>query len=221
MSRPSASDLIAEIRANVASSVGTLGLPQQTLAVLYEASIWSLVWDAADTLGATCELRSATHGAAQIVLRAGPCEIWTATAAFTHLRITHGSSVVQAHQGIYLNGVSGAYHQADLAILPDSECDVSLAKRRRPRASKLVFGSEAKCYGPPLGIDIARSFLGLRRDFSSRVALVTCALPRTDQKLIAKHTRGIDVTFHDAAPGRAAWEELRRVIARHLRRALF
>lgn len=217
--RPSRRELLADIRKNLAGAVGTGTLTTVKRDLLYEASIWTLAWDAALTVGATCELRDRTGPARRVVLRSGPSEIWSPSANYTHIAITGARATVHAHQGIYLGGTSGAYHQADLAILPEGEAASVPARRRRPRANKLVFAVEAKCYGSGVGINTARSFLGLRADFAHRTALVTSAPEGTDALLVAHHTRGIDTKFHEAAPGRSAWEELRRVIARHLRRA--
>ena len=215
--QPSRRQLLQEIRRNLGPAIGTSSLTRADRDLLYEASIWSLVWDAALTVGATCDLMDRTGVARGVVLRRAPSELSTRTANHTHVRISGSRSAVEAHQGIYLTGLSGAYHQADLAILPADETASVPLRRMRPRAGQLVFAVEAKCYGSGVGINTARSYLGLRSDFASRVALVTCAPEGNDGLLVSRHTRGIDTKFHDAAPGRSAWEELRRVIARHLR----
>lgn len=220
MSKPRRQQLLGEIQRNLGPAIGTTNLARVKLDLLYEASIWSLAWDAALTLNATCALRNRTGPASAVVLRRAPSELISSTAAFTHIDIASSKGNIEVHQGIYLDGLSGAYHQADVAILPAKETAKVPVELYRPRASQLVYAVEAKCYGNGVGIGTARGYLGLRSDFSSKVALVTNAPERNDGLLIARHTKGIDTKFHEAAPGRPAWEELRRVVARHLRKVV-
>ncbi len=150
--QPSRRQLLQEIRRNLGPAIGTSSLTRADRDLLYEASIWSLVWDAALTVGATCDLMDRTGVARGVVLRRAPSELSTRTANHTHVRISGSRSAVEAHQGIYLTGLSGAYHQADLAILqrmkpqacPCGGCDlapVSLCLRWKRSATGAAWGS--------------------------------------------------------------------------------
>jgi hypothetical protein len=212
--------LLNEIRSNLGAAVGVRNIRRRNLALLYEGCLWSVAWDAAKSVGAACTLRTPTAAATQVLLRAGPLEL-NRSDPYTFIEAV-GRTTVQAHQGIYIGGLSTVRHQADLSIFPATATTGALggAPHSRPRATQLIFGVEAKCYTNPLGVAIARNYLGLRADLNKRVALVTTVPEGRDAVLVKRHAKGIDVAFHEAAPGRQQWEELRRVIARHLRTTL-
>jgi hypothetical protein len=217
--QPGRRRFLDELRSNLGPAVGFRRVRRSNIALLYEGCLWSLAWDAAKSVSAACTLKNAAGRATQVVLRAGPSDLG---GPYTFIEAVKRRDPVEAHQGIYLDGVSTVRHQADLSVLPARATRDALAGQpnSRPSAHKLVFGIEAKCYTVPLGIAVARNYLGLRADFQQRVALVTSVPEGRDAVLVKKHAKGIDATFHEAAPGRPQWEELRRVIARHLRGSL-
>ena len=212
--------LLDELRSNLGPAIGVRRVRRRDLSLLYEGCLWSMAWDAAKSVGAACTLRDSSGRATHVVLRPGPSDL--AADRHTFIEAVKRGDPLQAHQGIYLAGVSGVRHQADVSILPATATAEALAgrARSRPPAHKLIFAVEAKCYTIPLGIAIARNYLGLRADFQQHVALVTTVPEGRDAILVKRHAKGIDATFHEAAPGRPQWEELRRVIARHLRASL-
>lgn len=212
--------LLDEVRSNLGAAVGVRKIRRADLALLYEGCLWSVAWDVAKSVGATCTLLQPAGPATRVILRAHPSDL-APGGPYTYLEAT-GRTTVQAHQGIYVDGVSTVRHQADLSIFPASATAAALTRvpYSRPRATQMIFGIEAKCYTNPLGVALARNYLGLRTDFAKRIALVTTVPEGRDAVLVKRHAKGIDVTFHDAAPGRPQWEELRRVIARHLRTVL-
>ncbi|MEJ7784716.1 MAG: hypothetical protein WKF96_07930 [Solirubrobacteraceae bacterium] len=215
--KPGRKALLDDIHDALPKALGTSGLRRLDANQLYEAVLWAQSWRAAKDLGLTPLLRDqhdtpATH----VHLRKGPSE-FTSSKGYTHLFVPQGAGL-EIHQGIYLDGTSGAKHQADLAILAGKEATRARATpTRRPRATGLRLGLEAKAYARTLPINVARDFLGLRLDFAKRFALVTSAAASTSGPLLAKHAPGVDSTFFECGPGTRTFSELRAILTRCMR----
>ena len=132
----------------------------------YEAFIWLLAIRAAREEGATVSLQTASGQQANApVLRASPGTISSANPSFTHAVISFpGRPVLEAHLGIKLDGKSGVAHEADVAVIEQTEAMFCRDNNVNPRYSSALIVAECKYYSTPLPLGLSRSFLGLCRE---------------------------------------------------------
>jgi hypothetical protein len=210
--------LLRDINNALPAALGTSRLRRMDADHLYEVALWAQCWRAAKDAGLTTDLRDRNDNrATQVHLRKAPSEQMSPTQAYTHLHVDIGDGV-EVHQGIYLTGNSGAYHQIDVALVQGAEASrVRAGTQQRPRARWMLYGLEAKAYGRTLPIDVGRGVLGLRQDFAQKVAVVTSARPSNAGKLLGRYARGVDARFFACRPGTRSYDELRAILARRLR----
>jgi hypothetical protein len=132
----------------------------------YEAFVWLLAIRAAREEGATVFLQTAGGQVANApVLRASPGVISSSNLSFTHAVISFpGRPLLEAHLGIKLDGKSGVAHEADVAVLEQTEADFCRTTKVNPRYSSALIVVECKYYSTPLPLGLSRSFLGLCRE---------------------------------------------------------
>jgi hypothetical protein len=132
----------------------------------YEAFVWLLAIRAAREEGATVSLQTAGGQPVNApVLRSSPGVISSPNLDFTHAVISFpGRPVLEAHLGIKLDGKSGVAHEADVAVLEQSEANLCRDNGVNPRYSSALIVVECKYYSTPLPLGLSRSFLGLCRE---------------------------------------------------------
>ena len=103
----------------------------------------------------------------ELVFRTSPSSIFSGD--FTHAVIKFpGKLVLEAHTGVYVSAKSKVRHECDVAVLQQGEADICRQNNVHPRFHKLVLSIECKFYASSLGINLARSFVGLLADIQSR-----------------------------------------------------
>ena len=159
--------------ANFNTALG--GVPSNVTAAtagpdLFEAYVFSLILNAAGAQGATStfENRDGTiPGTA--VFRTSPGHLYSTVQNYTHAVITFaGAPTLEAHIGVYISGKSTLIHEADIAVLLRTEGVISRTNSVPPRSLACVLTVECKFYSSNLGLALARGFVGLCSDLSSR-----------------------------------------------------
>jgi hypothetical protein len=183
--------LLAAIQTQVAS-LATAYQNAASNADLYEAYTLSIVADGARSEGGTVSiLDNAGNPATTLLLRSGPSDIFTTTQAFTHLRIAFPSvPPLEVHVGIYVGGRSGVKHECDVVVLPQNEAEACRLNQVVPKHSSLIFAVECKYYASGLGLNLARSFIGLSSEIlRSDTCFVSNIQADSVDKVFEQHKR--------------------------------
>ncbi|UKA28452.1 hypothetical protein [Photobacterium damselae] len=162
---------------------------------LYEAYIFSIVLQAAKLQGAKVYFENINGNVTNSLLfRTSPGNIYSKAKDYTHAVIEFPDfKIVEVHIGIKVTGMSGVTHEADVAIIERSEGETCRLQNVHPRHTKLIFAVECKYYFTNLGINLARSFLGLDKEFNSKkVFFVSNTTSRSVEKILSKHSRNWD-----------------------------
>jgi hypothetical protein len=75
---------------------------------------------------------------------------------------------LEAHIGIKIAGKSVVLHEADIAVLDRADAENCRRNFVSPRSSKVIVAVECKYYSSALQLHLARSFIGLVSDISSK-----------------------------------------------------
>jgi len=159
---------------------------------LYEAYIFSIVLNAARLEGGKVTFED-VHGkpTQKLLLRTSPGTIYSKKYNYTHAVVEFSrTNVVEVHVGIKVSGSSGIAHEADVVVVDRAEAETCRLRGVNPRNSKVIFAVECKYYFSNLGINLARSFLGLDKEFSSKKAyFVSNTTSKNVEKILSKHSR--------------------------------
>lgn len=162
---------------------------------LYEAYIFSLILRAARAEDATIYFEdNAGTRTTELLFRTSPGTIYSDAQNYTHavLEFSNGK-VVEVHIGIKISGKSGISHEADVAVVDRAECETCRRGNVNPRNTKVIFAVECKYYFTNLGINLARSFLGLDSEFAAnKVYFVSNTSSRSVEKILSKHSKKWD-----------------------------
>lgn len=156
-------ELLAQVRQALGNAVTASLTRRARAADIFEAYIWSLITSAAKREGAVIRLQNLKKkpaSARQYVFRTSPASIYSGSYSYATLTFDD-LPVLEAHIGIYVAGKSGVAHEADVAVVYQSEAELCRKKQVHPRASRVVVSVECKFYSSNLGINLARSFMGL------------------------------------------------------------
>lgn len=137
---------------------------------VYEAYCFALVLQAARRVGGAVSFEDAFGvPTTNLVFRTSPGTVHPGSRGipYTHgvLRFPNGIEL-EVHQGIYVSGKSGLPHECDVAVLERAEAQTCRSRRVYPRSKCVVLAVECKLYAA-LGIDLARSFIGLTSDVTA------------------------------------------------------
>jgi hypothetical protein len=176
-------ELLAEIQSTLGSAI-TPSLRRSDPSGIFEGYILSLVLRAAVRMGASNPiLYEDINGNMPTIFefRTSPGYIASIARPYTYAIIEFPNKpVLEAHIGVLVEGESGVLHECDVAVITREEA----ARCRResqlawsgspaiwisPNTAKIVLSVECKFYQRAnLGIDLARSFLGLTFDMSAK-----------------------------------------------------
>jgi hypothetical protein len=96
--------------------------------------------------------------------------------------------MLEAHIGIYVGGKSRIPQECDVAVLFREEGELCRINRVPPRYSEVVLNVECKFYSVGLKLDLARSFMGLSADLTTkRSYFVVNANSQSIEKLLTHH----------------------------------
>ncbi|MEC6897223.1 hypothetical protein [Photobacterium piscicola] len=162
---------------------------------LYEAYIFSIVLQAAKLQGANVYFEDVNGIITNnLLFRTSPGNIYSKAKNYTHAVVEFPDfKIVEVHIGVKVAGMSGVTHEADVAIIERSEGETCRIQNVHPRHTKLIFAVECKYYFTNLGINLARSFLGLDKEFNSKkVFFVSNTTSRSVEKVLSRHGRNWD-----------------------------
>src|SRR5262245_110874 len=116
-----------QMLADLAAALGPAAVPANVATDpahdIYEAYVLGHVLNAAVAEGATVAFENVNgpnNGIA--TFRASPGHIWWNAAPYTHAVLTFlGKPSLEVHLGVYVSGVSGVFHEVDVAVLRRDE----------------------------------------------------------------------------------------------------
>ena len=167
---PPLNTLLAQIQA----ALGPALTPSLTLASsgwdVFEAYVLSLILDAAETEGAAIGFLNVDGSIqTQFTFRTNPGHIWWDSQPFSYATIQFPSTpLLEAHMGVYVSGKSGLIHEADVLVLLSDEAGLARLNQVPPRSKRSIIATECKFYAANLQIGLARGFVGLCSDLSTR-----------------------------------------------------
>lgn len=167
---PITDDLLSDVQAALGTAVSPALTSESAVSDLFEAYILTLLIRAARAEGATVTYFDAAGAPAQsFVFRTSPGYIWSTTQQYTYALLQfQGKEALEAHVGVRVAGKSGVLHEFDVCAIRQSEAELARQNRVQPRSSKVVIGVECKFYTTSLTLGLARAFIGLGSDVSTR-----------------------------------------------------
>jgi hypothetical protein len=136
---------------------------------LFEAYLFTLIVQAARLEGGSVTYETVAETTpTQFYFRTSPGHIYSRLHPYTHAVIDFGTRPpLEAHLGILVAGKSQVLHECDVAVLDRAEAQECRRNRTEPRSRTLTITAEAKFYTTALGLNLARSFVGLISDLSA------------------------------------------------------
>jgi len=200
---PIRATLLAEIQA----SLGPALIPSLTSADaandIFEGYILSLIIEAGRTEGATVSFRD-VHGnvPTTFVFRTSPGHIFWTRQPYCYALIEFpGKPNLEAHIGIYVGGKSRIPHECDVAVLFQDEAQLCRLNLVPPRYSEVILSVECKFYSSGLKLDLARSFMGLSSDLTSKYSyFVVNANSQSIERLLTHHGKNWEHEIVPASP---------------------
>jgi len=162
--------LLQEIETAISNSIGPAIGSFPSASDLFEAYIFSILLDAAQTEGANIEFRDVSGNLAQrLIFRSSPGHIYSTVQPYTHAVIRFiGKNPLEAHVGVRVAGKSGVLHECDVAVIDQDEADTCRVQQVPPRSYHLLVAVECKFYSTLLQLNLGRSFIGLTTDISAK-----------------------------------------------------
>jgi len=195
--------LLAAIQATLGPAI-TPSLTQASAGDdLYEAYVLSIVVDAAREEGATVTFHNISGAAVGVfTFRTSPGYIHSDTQDYTYARFEFANApTLEAHVGIRVSGRSTVLHEADVAVVKQSEAVACRQNEINPRSHELVVAVECKFYGANIPLGMARGFLGLVSDFSAKEAyFVTNMAGQNATRLLAYRAKHWEIGVQPSAP---------------------
>ena len=158
----------------------------------FEVYIFALAIDAARREGAQIRYLNRNGLPTQtLIFRTSPGAIYSSTNGYAHTQIQFpGCPALEAHVGILVAGKSSVVHECDVVVLHKAEADTCRREQVHPRHSKVILAVECKFYSTNLGIDLARSFLGLTEEIQhSDRYFVANTSSKSVEKMLSQHDR--------------------------------
>jgi len=181
--------LLSEIQSALGASIVPSLTSTSNSADIFEGYIFSQVIMAAKAEGASVIYRDVLGNTpSSFIFRTSPGYIFSNRFAYTHAVITFSNKpALEAHIGVRVVGKSGVLHECDVAVIDFSEAETCRRKSVAPRSNKVLIAVECKFYATSLGLDLARSFIGLVSDISTKNPIfVTNNSSPTLEKLLSE-----------------------------------
>ena len=158
---------------------------------IFEAYVLSIILQAAGTEGATVGFRNVNGPATTIfTFRTSPGHIWWNNQPYTHAEIQFPNlPLLEAHTGVYVSGKSGLIHESDVLVLLSEEAQLARQNQVPPRSKRSILSAECKFYSAGLGISLARGFVGLCSDLSSRECFFITNISGVSVEKLLTHQR--------------------------------
>lgn len=210
-----AAELVAAAHAALSVPILSHSIASKTYD-LYEAYLFGVVVEAAESIGLAVRFESASGASvAGLVLRASPSTIWSGAQPFTHaVFIKNNAPVLEAHLGIYIFATSGLSHEADVVVLDAEEASRARALQQDPRASSAAVVVEAKFHAS-LALRTGREYLGLTTDLGKTSPILATSAPGPSVHRLVSY-RGRAGHF-ELIPGSVKEGEFRSQVATRIR----
>ena len=182
-------DILRDIR-TVLSSVSTTCITNSNASDIFEAYIFSLLIEAAENEGGEISFIDVNgRVTSDLIFRTSPGYIYSKSQPYTHAVLRFlGRPNLEVHVGIMVAGRSEILHECDLAVIEQSEAETCRREMVHPRSSKLKISVECKFYSARLKLDLARSFLGLSKEFFVKdIFFVSNTNSINVEKIFSKH----------------------------------
>lgn len=162
--------LLGDIQAALGAAVTPNLSAASAASDLFEAYVWSLAVEAARDEGATVAFFDVNGNAAtSFYFRTSPGFIFSTAQPYTHAELVFPDRpVLEAHVGVRVSGKSGVLHECDVAVLLKAEADLCRAESVSPRSARVIISAECKFYSADVPLGMARGFVGLTSDLSTR-----------------------------------------------------
>jgi len=179
--------LLAQIQAAIGASMTPSLTTASAGSDIFEAYILSIIIEAAEAEGAVVTFRNVDGSVPTLfTFRTSPGHIWWDSQQYTHVQIQFADvPMLEAHMGVYVTGKSGLIHEADVLVLHAEEAELARQNQVPPRSKRAIIAAECKFYSSNLRLGLARAFVGLCSDLSSRECFfVTNASSISVEKLL-------------------------------------
>jgi hypothetical protein len=183
--------LLSEIKAALGSALSPNLTAASDGSDLFEAYVFGLVLLAARQEGALSirfeNVDQSTPNA--FTFRTSPGHLYWDSRPYTHAVIEFPNRPeLEVHLGIYVGGKSGVIHEADVAVILRDEAITSRNNQVPPRSSKVILAVECKFYSTNLPLSLARGFVGLCSELTSRDCFFVMNTGSTSvEKLLTHH----------------------------------
>lgn len=158
---------------------------------IFEAYVLSIILQAAEIEGAVITFRNIDGTVPGVfTFRTSPGHLWSYTQPYTHAEIQFPNlPLLEAHTGVYVSGRSGLIHEADVLVLLSEEASLSRQNQIPPRSHRSIIAAECKFYSAGLSIGLARAFVGLCSDLSSRECFFVTNVTGVSAEKLLTHQR--------------------------------
>ena len=164
-------ELLREINSTLGNTVYPSHTPHTATSDVFEAYAFAIIVEAARREGANVTFLNVDGSPATpvFIFRTSPSYVHTETQNYSYALIEFpGKPPLEAHVGIYVEGKSKLMHECDVAVLTSSEAYMCRRHHVLPRSSKVKLAVECKFYAGAVPLGLARSFLGLGLDLSTK-----------------------------------------------------
>lgn len=162
--------MLTQIQAVLGPAISAAPVASSALPDVFEAYVLTLLLRAARDEGAQVAFRGRDGSVAtSLLLRTSPGYIYSNAKNYTHALIEFaGRPALEGHTGIKVAGKSGVLHEFDVAVLDRAEAENCRMNNVSPRSSRIIVGVECKFYSSALQLHLARGFVGLVADISTK-----------------------------------------------------
>ncbi len=185
-------DLLYEIANTFGSSISSSLTSESDTSDIFEAYVFSLVLEAAQTEGATIMYRNVLGNTpTDFIFRTSPGYIFSTNRNYTHAVIFFPNKApLEVHIGVRVVGKSDVLHECDVAVIEQVEAEICRQRQVPPRSSKVLIAVECKFYSTPLQLHLARAFIGLTTDLSAKTPIfVSNSSSNSLEKLLTERDR--------------------------------
>jgi hypothetical protein len=219
---PHVQALLAEIGRLLPGAITPALRPSSKGDDLFEAFLFTLVVDAAQSIGAGIQYEdNAENPTTRLVLRTSPGRIYTPAPNYTHALLNFSSAdPLEVHVGIFVAGKSTIAHECDVAIVERAEAHRARLQGVHPRSSRTLFTVEAKFYATALRIGLAREFTGLCSDLSAGMSTFATNTTAINVARLLSHRCPVGAYHPQLIPQSPAADDfrstVRKVLERHI-----
>lgn len=235
---PSHSDplaMLARLRTNLPKSLPVALSAKSSKGIrdddLYEAYLFVLIVEAASSLGYRIRFYDGSTGslASQFRLRLGPGRLYTSDPVTYALLEAPNGRELELHTGVRIRGKSKVLHEADVLLMnrsvhpehrhdPYRKAPVGNPISDEPSSSQAILAVEAKYYANNIRLSLAREFLGLRSDLSSKTSMVlVCTMAGASVRQLIASASNVEYD-RGVLPARSGEQSFKAFVSRMLRR---